>query len=271
MANRTPRPCTPANCGDLFVRCGTLSGYSAYGCRCDTCHSAATDYNKAKRAEKKTNATPVEKFNPPRVNGRYPNCLHCGADIPESADPRTRWCSRNCKDSAAWRRQNPTNPVERCAWCNVKMPKGKKPHALYCSRKCKGASYSYNNPATAEENRERYIKERDRRLQHASDYQKTNPDVPRRARNKRRARALKNGVHHITRRDWRRMIRRYDNCCFYCGASGRMTMDHVIPLTRGGKHSIGNVVPACRSCNSSKRSRTIVEWRHGRSAPRKAA
>ena len=53
----------------------------------------------------------------------------------------------------------------------------------------------------------------------------------------------------------------YNSNCFYCGASENITMDHVIPLSRGGKHSIGNIVPACGKCNYSKNDKTITEWK----------
>lgn len=51
--------------------------------------------------------------------------------------------------------------------------------------------------------------------------------------------------------------------CAYCHE--RMTprdktLDHVMPVSRGGAHSISNVAIACRSCNSRKRTRTPAEW-----------
>jgi 5-methylcytosine-specific restriction endonuclease McrA len=48
-------------------------------------------------------------------------------------------------------------------------------------------------------------------------------------------------------------IDRYGNRCFYCGMDGvKLGIDHVVPLCNGGKHSIENVVPACRDCNERK-------------------
>lgn len=41
-----------------------------------------------------------------------------------------------------------------------------------------------------------------------------------------------------------------------------MTLDHVFPLSRGGRHCVGNIVPACGQCNHSKGALTVVEWRH---------
>jgi 5-methylcytosine-specific restriction endonuclease McrA len=49
--------------------------------------------------------------------------------------------------------------------------------------------------------------------------------------------------------------------CVYCGEVKPDTLDHVIPISRGGKHEYANLVPACRPCNSSKCGMTIREWR----------
>lgn len=48
------------------------------------------------------------------------------------------------------------------------------------------------------------------------------------------------------------ILRRDKNCCQYCGNRKRLTLDHVIPRSRGGKHSWNNVVTACEPCNSTK-------------------
>lgn len=60
---------------------------------------------------------------------------------------------------------------------------------------------------------------------------------------------------------WKRQCR----SCAYC-PSLATTVDHVIPLVRGGTNHEGNLVPCCRRCNSSKAARLISEWRHGRQA-----
>ncbi len=50
--------------------------------------------------------------------------------------------------------------------------------------------------------------------------------------------------------------------CHWCGCdiTGRATVDHVIPLTRGGAHEPDNLVPACLSCNCSKGNKLVSEW-----------
>jgi Restriction endonuclease len=51
--------------------------------------------------------------------------------------------------------------------------------------------------------------------------------------------------------------------CYYCRQQvGRknLTMDHIIPVRRGGKSTKGNIVPACKECNSKKQSLLPLEW-----------
>lgn len=51
--------------------------------------------------------------------------------------------------------------------------------------------------------------------------------------------------------------------CYYCGvcvAHRELTMDHLVPLTRGGRSTKDNLVPCCKSCNTRKKSMLPVEW-----------
>ena|SRR3990167_8649604 len=52
---------------------------------------------------------------------------------------------------------------------------------------------------------------------------------------------------------WEHLKVLFGQCCAYCGRRmKRLTQDHVIPISRGGWHFSGNIVPACQSCNSRK-------------------
>ncbi len=51
--------------------------------------------------------------------------------------------------------------------------------------------------------------------------------------------------------------------CHYCGArvpAKELTLDHIVPLVRGGHSTRGNCVPACKECNSKKQSLLPIEW-----------
>ena len=57
----------------------------------------------------------------------------------------------------------------------------------------------------------------------------------------------------------REVLRRDHHTCQYCGTSKHLTLDHVIPRSKGGQHSWDNVVTACSRCNSRKSDRTPFE------------
>lgn len=59
----------------------------------------------------------------------------------------------------------------------------------------------------------------------------------------------------LTAASWARILTASKGRCFYCRKRRRLTMDHVIPLAKGGAHVPENVVAACGSCNSRKRDR----------------
>lgn len=176
-----------------------------------------------------------------------------------------------------------------CGWCGTSL-EGRKGNALYCSRSHKGAAFSarhrHANPGSfakysrsptrlryAEENREqrrRYARERARRLRQDPVYAakqaawwSANPQKAIEYQHTRRSRKLGNlGSVGVSERDWVRLVIRYGGRCAYCGRHPRkkIHMDHVIPLVRGGRHAIGNVLPACEACNLSKSGRLLVDW-----------
>ncbi|MCU0575100.1 MAG: HNH endonuclease [Syntrophobacteraceae bacterium] len=60
---------------------------------------------------------------------------------------------------------------------------------------------------------------------------------------------------------WQRQVAR--GRCHYCNGSfeaRELSMDHVVPLIRGGRSTRGNVVPACKECNNRKKYLLPIEW-----------
>ena len=60
---------------------------------------------------------------------------------------------------------------------------------------------------------------------------------------------------------WARRLQ--EGICYYCGlkvSPEKATMDHVVPLSRGGKSTRGNLVLSCKACNTKKKDMTAVEW-----------
>lgn len=56
------------------------------------------------------------------------------------------------------------------------------------------------------------------------------------------------------------LFRYLNGMCAYCSESDAESWDHIIPVSKGGKSEPGNLVPVCKSCNSSKNDRDLIEW-----------
>jgi 5-methylcytosine-specific restriction endonuclease McrA len=60
---------------------------------------------------------------------------------------------------------------------------------------------------------------------------------------------------------WKNRLAR--GVCHWCGGQfppAELSLDHIVPLVRGGKSSRGNIVPACKECNSKKKYLLPIEW-----------
>lgn len=60
---------------------------------------------------------------------------------------------------------------------------------------------------------------------------------------------------------WKRKLS--SGVCYYCGGNfspKELTMDHVIPLSRGGHSEKFNLVPCCKACNTQKQRMLPAEW-----------
>lgn len=67
----------------------------------------------------------------------------------------------------------------------------------------------------------------------------------------------------ITAKEWRALKEKYNHTCLCCGQREpeiKLTLDHVIPLFKGGPNKIENSQPLCKPCNSSKGTR-IIDYR----------
>lgn len=62
----------------------------------------------------------------------------------------------------------------------------------------------------------------------------------------------------LTAAEWLAILQAAKHRCHYCRKKRKLTIDHVIPLSKGGQHTRMNVVPACQPCNSQKRDRILT-------------
>jgi 5-methylcytosine-specific restriction endonuclease McrA len=86
---------------------------------------------------------------------------------------------------------------------------------------------------------------------------RNNPDKVKARNAARRARKKAASTYLVTEKDIRKIM---SKPCFYCGHTSSH-LDHVLPLIKGGQHSVGNLVAACQTCNLSKGRKLLSEWR----------
>ena len=184
--------------------------------------------------------------------------------------------------------------MKRCSSCKVEKPldafhkrKASRDGLAYRCKQCSNATsskWALENPDRVREikakslekcgrtyteeqleNRRRAAQKRrqddpEKHRKQDAEYRQNNPDKVKSARQKRRAFESK-AVGTCTAEQLRARFDYYDNRCAYCGCGGPMEADHQIPLSRGGTNWPANMVPACRSCNASKGSKTPKEFR----------
>jgi len=63
----------------------------------------------------------------------------------------------------------------------------------------------------------------------------------------------------ILDKEFRRL---YASICVFCGSREKIGMNHNIPISRAGNHSIGNLQPVCRSCSTRKKNKLVSEYKY---------
>lgn len=77
---------------------------------------------------------------------------------------------------------------------------------------------------------------------------------------RRRKRRLDRLTHDLTAAQWAALVEAWSGCA-YCGEdSAPLQKDCMLPIANGGRYTLSNVVPACRSCNASKCSTEVTTW-----------
>lgn len=94
----------------------------------------------------------------------------------------------------------------------------------------------------------------------AKEWRENNNDVMKAYCQSRRAK--KAGiVSTLTPVQWENIINEFNNVCAYCGSNDKtLHQEHFIPLSGGGEYTHNNIIPSCKSCNSSKGTKDFFAW-----------
>lgn len=114
---------------------------------------------------------------------------------------------------------------------------------------------------TSQAARKRYAIEHKEEIQeYQNAWQRAHPIVGVLRAIKRRARKA-NSEGSYSAKEWDDLCRSYLGACVYCGVQPeKLTADHIVPLSKGGSNFIENIVPACKSCNSSKHNKSLLSF-----------
>lgn len=107
------------------------------------------------------------------------------------------------------------------------------------------------NEAHKDEAQEYRNRTKEQKKQYNKRYIQEHPEKISAKTQKRRARE-RSADGFFTEEEWKAVCVKYNYTCLRCGKTGKMTPDHVVPLSKGGTSFIDNIQPLCRSCNSSK-------------------
>lgn len=185
-------------------------------------------------------------------------CLACGADI-SGKRSNAVYCNRPCKA------RGPRLYPERST---LRVPEGGLPARGTPERAERDRAVArerYAQDPTRKKNAALayYERNQEARAQYARDWRLENPHRRRTQHDRRHLKIVGNpGYCPFGRQEWERLLRRHDYCCAYCGIRpDRLQQDHVVPIARGGRHAIANILPACTTCNARKNDLLLMEWK----------
>lgn len=183
-------------------------------------------------------------------------CKACGQTFPldNFYKQKKKYTSSNCKPchkaySVRWQKANPEKVKEYEKKANIKHGK-----AEWQKQKSDPEYMLYKklyNQRTSK-----------RRVETAFAWQKANPErykeIIAKSHLKRRV-SKEARTYSILDKELRRLKA---SPCAFCGSQKNITIDHIIPVSRLGNHSIGNLQSLCKSCNSKKKAKFISEYKY---------
>lgn len=97
---------------------------------------------------------------------------------------------------------------------------------------------------------------RDANKEKIREWRRTHGEVIRTNQQNYQAKKKGNGGRY-TAREWRALCAWFGNVCVCCGESTDLSVDHIVPVSQGGRNDISNLQPLCMPCNTRKATQTI--------------
>lgn len=142
-----------------------------------------------------------------------------------------------------------------CIACGVEFEKKRKDQNS-CSNKCKRKVWKLLNKSYVLEKQREWFKRK--RIENPERFRWFVKDRRHRMRVATDGASDRNFSSVFTLKDWENIKDRFSRKCAHCNkheTEVKLTVDHIIPISKGGKHSLDNVQPLCASCNSRKKDK----------------
>ena len=174
-------------------------------------------------------------------------CAQCEREV-----ARQRYLRDRVKECEAARRRRSENPEKSRATVRKYYEKNRE-----FVNEC-GRVWRRSNPEKARASQRNWKQSnKDRVSQAARDRWLKNPEQKLAWNQARRARKKEVGGSY-TAAEWKELLEHYGHRCLCCGRSDvALTVDHIVPITKGGRNDIDNIQPLCQGCNSRKSNKTI--------------
>lgn len=180
-------------------------------------------------------------------NYKAKNCLFCSASFQPYHVNKSKFCSVKCKQKA---RPKAPKSEKVCFTCGVVFIPKASMKAIHCSATCNSKASKERGKTDKDRNQ--------KRLDCSKAYSKTEIFRLNQNNAKARRRAAER-IGRVSFSEWASLKSKFGNACAYCRIAAKLTMDHVVPLAKGGPHNARNVVPSCQPCNSEK---STNDWTH---------
>lgn len=185
---------------------------------------------------------------------------------------------KNKEKISKWHKEDKKkNPEKYKKWSKKYASENKEKHRIYLREWRKGRReetnkqalirYYKNKDKISAQKKKKYNDNKERMHEYQRQWRQAHPEsvakyLEKYRQNNKEKFVIKNQIRRFakaknggkyTLAEWETLCKKYDNKCLACGRQNiKLTVDHVIPLCKGGKNSIDNIQPLCQSCNSKK-------------------
>lgn len=256
-----------ALCGEVFYSGNPNKYYCSSQCRANK-YARSEKGHAWQRAYRKKHAN--RRMLPPERS-----CERCGKAFPlvNGRHWQKRFCTDECRNASLRKLSYPRKPrkaksppVERiCKGCEQTIPSENRRKRRFCSKECAKkngfrAWVKANPELRRKHKQESYLRHAETERKRNVAYNKAHPEERRLAKIRRRGRE-RGAAGSYTLKEFSLICEKQGGKCAHCKKKCKLTVDHIVPLSKGGTDFAYNLQALCSHCNTQKLA-TILPYAH---------